>query len=120
MHELSIAQSIMTTVFQEMKRRNITCVKSIGVKIGTLSGVMLEALQFSYEAITRDTPLSDTALIIEHVPLLAECNLCGKQFKVENIAFFCPACHSVDVTLLQGEELDITYLEIEDADLNDR
>ena len=114
MHELSIAQSIVETVLREMEQRNLNEVRAIGLRIGALSGVMVEALQFSYDVIVKETPLERTRLEIEQVPVRARCNACGNEFQVDEPFFLCPACNSGDVDVLSGQELDIAYLEVDE------
>ncbi len=114
MHELSIAQSIVETVLQEMERRNLKEVKAIGLRVGALSGVMAEALQFNYEVIVKETPLEHTRLEIEDVPVRARCRACGHRFEVREPFFLCPGCGSGDVEIQSGQELDIAYLEVEE------
>jgi hydrogenase nickel incorporation protein HypA/HybF len=114
MHELSIATSIVRTVLDEMARRNLPRVDRIGLKVGALTDVVGDALLFNFEAITKETPLADTELEIEHIPLEARCRQCDHRFGVENYAFACPRCCSGQVDVIRGEELDIAYLEVPD------
>lgn len=114
MHELSIAQSIVETVLREMEQRNLREVKAIGLRIGALSGVMTEALEFSYEVIIKETPLANTRLVIEKVPVRAKCGDCGQEFEVDEPFFLCPGCGSGNVEVISGQELDIAYLEVEE------
>ncbi|MDZ7292026.1 MAG: hydrogenase maturation nickel metallochaperone HypA [candidate division KSB1 bacterium] len=118
MHELSIATSIVETVLQEIQRQNLPPVQTIAVRIGALSSVDPEALRFGYEAITPDTPLANTKLEIEFVPVQAKCRACGQEFAVEDFVFACPLCDSGQIEVMRGEELDIAYLEVENDKLN--
>ncbi len=118
MHELSIAQSIIATVLHEMKNRQLPSVKKIVVRIGELSGVFPDALQFGYEAIVPDTPLRNTTLEIQKIPLRGKCNDCSKEFDIADYVFVCPACHSVHVDVVNGYEMDIAYLEVEESSVS--
>lgn len=115
MHELSIATSIVDTVLQEIERKNLPPVQTIAVRIGALSSVDPEALRFSFEAITAETPLAKTKLEIEHVPVRGKCHTCGLDFTVEDFIFACPSCQSGQIEVMTGEELEIAYLEVEDG-----
>lgn len=114
MHELSIATSIVEAVTEEIRLRHLPAPQAIVVRVGALSGVLPDALQFSYEAITVDTPLANTKLIIEEIPVTAVCHACNAEFAVEAFAFACPECNSSRIEVIRGEELDIAYLEIEE------
>lgn len=112
MHELSIAQSIYETVLQEMASRELPAVSAVGVRVGALSGVLPDALQFSFEAIIVDTPLDGCKLAIEAIPVRGTCKSCGKDFEVKDFLFCCPACQSGQIEVTHGYELEIAYLEV--------
>ncbi len=112
MHELSIAASIVDAVTQEIQRKNLSPVQTIAVRVGALSCVDPEALRFSFEVIAADTPLADTKLEIEFVPVQGKCRACGHDFAVENFVFACPLCGSGQIDMTRGDELDIAYLEV--------
>lgn len=114
MHELSIAQSILETVQREMADRHWPAVTEIGVQVGALSGVLPDALQFSFDAIVAETPLAGCRLKIEPVPAQGQCLRCEQVFDVEQLFFACPACASGEVQVRRGYELDIAYLEVEE------
>lgn len=94
MHELAIANSIVETVLREVERQQLPPVIKIAVRIGALSDVVPEALQFNFEAITKTTVLERATLEIEQVPLEGECKSCGREFGVEKYVFVCPVCQS--------------------------
>lgn len=116
MHELSIAQSIIETVQHEMTARAVPAVTEIGLRIGVLSGVLPDALEFGFEALIAETPLEGCRLEIEHVPAQGQCLVCEKVFEVEEFFFSCPVCASGQVRVTQGYELDIAYLEVEEEE----
>lgn len=114
MHELAVAQSIIASAKHELDVRQAGKLKEIGVRIGALSGVLPDALDFSFEAITIETDLEDCVLRIEHLPVIAACADCAEAFEVANFLFACPKCNSGSVKVTQGYELEIAYLEVED------
>lgn len=114
MHELSIAQSIAETARGEQRSQRIGTLRSIGLRIGALAGILPDSLEFCFDAITKDTDLDGCSLAIEHLPVTAECTRCGRSFEVAAHYFACPGCGSGDVKLTQGFELEITYLEADD------
>jgi hydrogenase nickel incorporation protein HypA/HybF len=114
MHELSIATSIVETVLQEIARQHLLPVQTIAVRLGALSCVDPEALRFGFDSIISGTPLANTKLEIEFVPVQGKCRTCGQEFTVEDFVFACPHCQSGQIEITRGEELDIAYLEIEE------
>lgn len=115
MHELSIAESIVEAVLQEKRRRGFQHVRKVGLRVGALSGVMVEALEFSFQAIVHGTELDGAELCVEYLPVKIRCKTCGNRQTLDDNLFLCPQCGSADVDILQGEELDIAYLEVEDS-----
>jgi hydrogenase nickel incorporation protein HypA/HybF len=114
MHELSIANSILNFVLEEQKSKNLPRVNAIGLRIGTLSGILPDALEFSFDAIKKETQLENTKLEISEIPVTAICNKCNEIFSVTDLLFSCPKCHSASIELNQGQEMEIAYLDIED------
>ncbi len=114
MHELAIAGSIVETVLSEMKRRKLSHITSVGLRIGAMSDIVPEALEFGFQALIAETSLADTRLEIERVPVRGHCHKCGVDFEVQKFVFVCPECGAVEVHVSQGTELDIAYLEIDD------
>jgi len=114
MHELSIATAIVESTLHEARQRHLARVQTIAVRVGALSGVDPEALRFSFEAITADTPLAATKLEIEHVAVQGNCKACGHTFEVEDFFFVCPRCQSGQLEIMHGEELEIAYLEVDE------
>ena len=84
------------------------------VKIGKLVAVVPDSLQFCYEALTTGTHLENSELEINIIPILGECNDCGKSFEVESYFFTCPFCESSSVKITQGQELNISELEVDE------
>lgn len=113
MHELSIAQSIVESVRAEMAGRSDARVARIGLKVGDLSGVQPDALNFSFEIIVRGTELEHAALDIERVPLTVRCAACNTEFRVLDYRTCCPGCGGEAATPVAGNELQLTYLELE-------
>ncbi len=116
MHELGIASNIVETVLFEIKKRHLKKVNIIGLKIGALTDVVPEALRFGFDTLVADTPLKNTKLEIEMVPIKGTCNKCKTNFEVNEFIFVCPECSAVDITIVQGKELDIVYIEVDDED----
>lgn len=112
MHELSIAEAIIQAVIREKISRNLSRIEAVGVRVGSLSGVLPDALQFSFETAVEGTVLSGTRLSIDRVEARGQCRDCSSQFEVEDLWFKCPECDSEQIDLLSGSELDISYLEV--------
>jgi len=114
MHELSIASAILDAVRNEADKHPGAHVSKVGVRIGALSGVEPEALNFGFSALVQGTTLEPLALEIEAVPRRQRCSACNLTFDVLEESLACPRCANDQTTLAGGEELDLAYLEVED------
>jgi hydrogenase nickel incorporation protein HypA/HybF len=113
MHELSIALSILDVVAEEAERRAGRVV-AVHLKLGLLSGVVKEALTSAYELAREGTPLADTRLIVEDVPVVAYCPSCdAEQALASAWQLSCPACGTPTPEVRRGRELEVVALEIE-------
>lgn len=115
MHELAIASSIVDTVSQEVERKQLGAVIAVGLRIGALTDVVPDALEFGFRAITAGTVLEGARLEIESVPVAGQCDACGETFDVKGLVFICPSCGSSDTKVTRGQELDIAYIEVDDS-----
>lgn len=114
MHELSIALSILEGVAEEVERRGGAHVHAIHVRLGRLSGVVKEALNFSFDLACEGTPFAGSRLAIEEVPVVVFCPECQTERALENIQHFrCPVCGAATPDVLCGRELEISGLEID-------
>ncbi len=114
MHELSIALSMIEMASEEAARRGDVRVGAIHLKLGPLSGVVKEALLFSYEVACEGTPLEGSQLVIEEVPVVVFCPLCREEKTLVSIQrFFCPDCATPTSQVIRGKELEVVALEIE-------
>lgn len=114
MHELSIAKGIFEIVHEYIPADRRPAVRAVHVRVGALSGVVAESLEFSFTAITAGTPLQNASLVIDHVPVRIRCNKCHHEFGTDIPIFLCPKCGSGDTTMLGGNELQVVEIELED------
>ncbi len=113
MHELSIALSIIEGAEEEAARQSAGRVCSVHVRLGPLSGVVKEALLFSYEVASEGTPLAGSSLVIEDVPLVIECPKCqAERSPVSLQRLQCAVCGTPAARVLQGAELEVFALEL--------
>jgi len=114
MHELSIAMSMVEMAAEEAARRGGVQVCAIHLKLGPLSGVVREALLFSYDVACEGTPLEGSRLVIEDVPVVVFCAECSAEQTLASVQrFFCPTCGTPTSQVVRGKELEVTALEIE-------
>lgn len=110
MHELGITRNIVAIVGDAAKGRKV---RRVTLDIGDLSGVMSEAISFCFEAVARGTPLEGATLDIRRIAGRARCEACGSEFEQATLFASC-RCGSRRLTWLQGEELQIKSMEVEE------
>jgi hydrogenase nickel incorporation protein HypA/HybF len=115
MHELSIAMSIVDMAQEEADRRGGAHIAAVYLRLGPLSGVVKDALISSYEMACADTPLQGSRLVVEEVPVMVFCRECdGKRSVHPTQLFCCVECGTLAGEIVQGKELFVVGLEVED------
>jgi hydrogenase nickel incorporation protein HypA/HybF len=116
MHELGLAVDIVDIASEALAGIGPVRVKAVRVRVGPLSGVVKDALLFSFGAAAAGTPLADARLDIEDVPVAAWCGVCNAEREPADLARRrCPQCQAAMPRLLRGDELEIVGLEVFDA-----
>jgi len=115
MHELSIAMSIVEGASQEATSRGGTKVHRVHLRLGALSGVVKDALLFSFDLACEGTLLSGSQLVIEDVPVVVYCSSCAGEKTLDSIQqFCCPTCGTPTMDIVSGRELELVAIEITD------
>lgn len=113
MHELSIAMSIVEGASQEALSRGGVEVHAVHLKLGALSGVVKDALLFSYDIACQGTLLEGSKLVIEEVPVVVYCTTCEANKTLDFIQrFCCPTCGTLTPDIVSGKQLELVGLEI--------
>ena len=115
MHELSVALSIIEGVEQELARRDSARAAAVHLRIGPLSGVVKEALLFSWFLACEGTPLAGSRLEIEETPIVLYCPTCAQEQPAVSLQHLCcSVCATVSGDVRRGYELDVYALELAD------
>lgn len=110
MHELGITRNIVAIVGDAAKGRKV---RRVTLDIGDLTGVLGEAVAFCFETVAKGTALEGAILDIRRIAGRARCDACGLEF--DQATLFSPCrCGSRRLTRLQGEELRIKSMEVEE------
>ena len=112
MHEATLAENILNIALEAAQQNHAVKVFKVGLTLGELAGVEVEALTLSFDVLKRDTPAEDAELVIKRVPIQATCNKCGKSFQLERYNFFCPECDGV-LILKSGREMLVDFIDCE-------
>jgi hydrogenase nickel incorporation protein HypA/HybF len=110
MHELGISRNIVAIVGEAAKGRRV---RRITLEIGKLSGVMRDAVEFSFALVAEGTPAAGALLEIREIDGRARCAECGAEFTLPDFLAAC-ICGSRRLAFLAGEELNIKSVDLED------
>ncbi len=111
MHELAIARNIVAIVGEAAAGRRV---RRVTLEVGALSGVLPDAIAFCFAACAEGTALDGAALDLRVIEGRARCRACGGEFATATLVAPCP-CGSRALDRLQGEELNVKSMEIEEA-----
>ncbi len=112
MHELSIMESALNLALAQARENGGNRVHALRLRIGVLSGVVPDALQFAFEALASGTPAEGAELIIENVPARFWCEPCHREFESADMFAECPECRRPSGELRAGREMELASLEI--------
>lgn len=99
---------------EEAERRDVT-IDAVYLEVGPLSGVVADALRFSYEVACSGTSLEGSRLVIKEIPIEVYCPACKEQKILTSMQWFCcPECGAPTSEVIHGKELLITALEVRD------
>ena len=108
MHELSIANAVVEACAE---RASGSRVVRVTLEIGRLSGVLPDAVRFSFDVCARDTLVEGATLEIVETPGRAICRACGGEVALADLLGFCE-CGSTDLRVVAGEELKVREMEL--------
>ncbi len=111
MHELALAQQLLHIVEQTARANMLKKVAEIKIVVGEMMAVVPEALEFSFQVLSRDTLAAGAKLVIEEQQALSKCSHCQITYPWLEYGYRCPSCSSLGGTIIQGRDLYIDYLE---------
>ncbi|MBC8049243.1 MAG: hydrogenase maturation nickel metallochaperone HypA [Chitinophagales bacterium] len=111
MHELGVTRNIVAIVSEAAKGARV---RRVTLDVGKLSGIMPSAIAFCFDVVAKGTRLEGAVLDIREIEGRALCGACGAEFAQVLLYTPCP-CGSRQFERLQGEELKIKTMELEEA-----
>jgi hydrogenase nickel incorporation protein HypA/HybF len=112
-HELSIAESILDAVRMELKAFPGAVPIRIGVKIGVLAAVDVEALRFCFDIAVAGSDWPRLELDARIIPGAIICLACGHRMVAKSTVADCELCHSAQTVIDGTDELELDALEVE-------
>jgi hydrogenase nickel incorporation protein HypA/HybF len=112
MHEVGIMHSTLDYAEEQARSAGATAIHRLRMRVGGLSGVVTDALQFAFEALSPQTMAAGATLEIEDVIPACWCPHCQAEFEVDDFVFLCPRCQQPCSELRRGRELELASMEI--------
>lgn len=121
MHELSIALSLVDLACEEAGRLEGGRVEALHVQVGVLSGVVKDALLFSFDVAAAGSSIDGARLEVIEIPATVWCGTCEATRTLQTIQRRrCPSCDEPTPHLVTGEELTLVSLEVCEDDAPNR
>ena len=117
MHELSIATALAESLITYSREHNVK-ISCAHLKVGILSGIDPEALQFAWEPALANFPgsgLERCRLEIKMALLKHRCKKCGKEFEFNDWRIECPECREESLHRESGSEFLLESIEVENV-----
>ncbi|MFH1853263.1 MAG: hydrogenase maturation nickel metallochaperone HypA [Candidatus Neomarinimicrobiota bacterium] len=113
MHEMSIAMNVVEIATSQALQNEARRINSITLDIGSLAGVMIEALEFCFASVGKGTMAEGAELRINEIAAWGCCRDCGEEFRTETYLTACPACGAFRIDIIRGRELKIKTINVD-------
>lgn len=114
MHELPITESIVRIVTEEAEKHKVKKVNEIKLKVGELSGLVPECIQYYFDMISSGTRIEGAQIKVIKVPITMKCEVCNYTGETDKfVNNICPRCSSKDMKMVGGNEFYIDSMEVE-------
>lgn len=113
MHEMSIIAGVLDSVVPAAQEAGALRVLSITLRIGDMTEVVDEALDFAFEVLTEGTLCEGAKLNVVKVHPRSVCFDCGQEFDHDRFHRACPQCGSMTTQLCAGRDMEIESIEVD-------
>ncbi|MCL2466191.1 MAG: hydrogenase maturation nickel metallochaperone HypA [Micrococcales bacterium] len=114
MHELGLLRSVVAAVEKVAAEAGATGVEAVGIRVGSLSGAVPEALDGAWPIATAGTVVAGARLDVEMVQAAVWCPSCAAEQPIDQFfALECPVCGTTTGQLVRGRELAVTHADLD-------
>lgn len=111
MHEIRIANDLSGIVLETASREKLSRVTRINISFGQMIQIVPDVFDFAFKEIVRETIAADATIEIEILPVIMKCRACKNEFPINENNFYCSACGSSELDIIQGKELFVKSIE---------
>ncbi len=123
MHELSMAQGIISSVIETAEDNNAIDVTEVIIEIGRLAMLNPEQLKFMMDVLVENTIVENAKITINEIPAEIECPKCGYngEIDLDELDHYaplieCPKCKNKRIRILNGKDCIVKNIVIEQED----
>lgn len=122
MHEFGLAEELVKLAKNEAIKAGISRLDKVVIRIGDLSGVSIDSLEFAFGFLKEENEITKEAeLVVEKIEGKGRCRECEKEITLDRLFLYCPECGKPSVEVLQGREFYLASLEGEiDEDVKEK
>lgn len=110
MHELAITENILKTALPKAEESGAKKILEVRLKIGELSGVVPECVQYYFDLIAKGTIAEGAKIKAESIPVQIVCRDCGYEGILDRKRNRCPACESSSFSITGGRDFYVDSL----------
>lgn len=117
MHELGLVNYVVKQVSRIAEENGVRRICSVTLEFGEVSGIVPSYLYDYWEWYKKKFPLFEGAkLLCETIPAVTWCDDCKTKYPTVKYGRTCPRCGNGKTWLLQGNEMNIKQIEVEDEE----
>ena len=116
MHELFVTEALLDLALRHAQAAQAGQITNVHVVVGQLSSVVDDSVQFYWDLISAGTLAAGALLHFRRVPALFRCSDCRHEYAPGAEVLACPACGSLRVSLVAGDELYLEALDVVASD----
>lgn len=114
MHEWSLARTLLQQAAHICREHGSNELLEVRVQIGPLSGIEASLLESAFDQLVCELGNSPICLVVETTPLVVRCRECERESELSDFDFYCRACHSRSVRVVQGDQLQLVSIRVTD------
>jgi len=111
MHELSIAEAIEAQA--RLHAPPGGRIRSVEIRVGALRGLERTSLEMCWQAVTQESPLAGSELVVEMLPWQIDCPSCGRSW-TSPVPFVTCSCGEERPNPTASDELDLISMTVEE------
>jgi hydrogenase nickel incorporation protein HypA/HybF len=113
MHEVSLISAVVDQINIEKVTQSFDRVLGIQFRVGRLSGIDVNCIEFCFSEVTKGTCLEGAQLRIEEQDIQLQCKDCGfMTLTSEASNLICESCKSNNIEILAGKSFEIIDIEV--------